>query len=83
MTVPIYDGTKRQLKVPDELRNIPDILPRYLGHIPDYSLALVTYTVSMYSATSGQRKDQVTTPLHIHFAVVLHNPEFESIDEAD
>jgi len=76
-TVPIYDGTNHQLKVPNELRKVPDILPRYVGHIPDHSLALVAYTVSMYSSTSGPRQDQVTTPLHIHFAVVLHTPNFE------
>jgi len=78
--VPIYDGRKRLLKVPNELRNISDLLPRYVGTIPEYSLALVAYTVSMYSATSGARKDQVTTPLHIHFAVLLHEPDVESDD---
>jgi len=79
--VPFYDGTKRQLKVPDELRNIPNTLPRYVGSIPEYSLALVAYTVSTYSATSGTRKDQVTANLHIHFGVVLHEPFIGSTDE--
>ena len=80
--VPIYDGMTRQLKVPNELRNIPNLLPRYIGTIPEYSLALVAYTVSMYSATFGVRKDQVTTPFHIHFVVVLHEPVVESDDDA-
>jgi hypothetical protein len=80
-TVPFYDGRKRQLKVPNELGKIPDILPRYVGNIPEYSLALVAYTVSTYSATSGVRKDQVTANLHIHFGVVLHEPSMESADE--
>ena len=80
--MPIYDGITRQLKVPNELRNIPNLLPRYVGTIPEYSLALVAYTVSMYSATSGVRKDQVTTPFHIHFAVVLQEPLVESGDDA-
>ena len=79
--VPIYDGRKRQLKVPDELRKIPDLLPRYLGDIPDFSLALVAYTVSTYSPTSGARKDQLTTNLNIHFGVVLHEPFVESAEE--
>ena len=79
--VPIYDGRKRQLKVPDELRKIPDLLPRYLGDIPDFSLALVAYTVSTYSPTSGARKDQLTANLNIHFGVVLHEPFVESAEE--
>lgn len=79
--VPIYDGRKRQLNVPNELSNIPDILPRYVGEIPEHSLALVAYTVSAYSASSGPRKDQLTANLHIHYAVVLHEPLLESIDE--
>jgi len=37
----------------------------------------------MYSSTSGARKDQVTTPLHIHFATILHEPEYGSDDELD
>lgn len=72
--VPIYDGRKRQLNVPDELGRIEDILPRYVGDIPELSLALVAYTVSMYSSTNGPRKDQVTANLHILFGVVLHEP---------
>ena len=81
-TVPIYDGRKRQLKVPTELGRIPDILPRYDGNVPEYALALVAYTVSTYSASSGIRKDQVTANLHIHFGVVLHEPVIESTKEA-
>lgn len=81
MTVPIYDGRKHQLKLPEELRNIRDVLPRYLGDIPDYSLALLAYTVSTYAPTQGARKDQVTTNLNIHSGVVLYEPFFESVDE--
>lgn len=80
ITVPVYDGRKRQLTVPDELRRIPDTLPRYVGDMPEYSLALVAYTVSTYSAISGPRKDQLTANLHIHFGVVLHEPKYESKD---
>ena len=80
-TVPIYNGRKHQLKVPDELRNIPDFLPCYLGNIPEFSLALVAYTVSTYSPSSGARKDQVTLNLHVHFGVILHEPFMESADE--
>ena len=80
-TVPFYDGRKRHLKVPKELGNIPDVLPRYPGNIPEYTLALMAYTVSTYSATSGPRKDQVTANLHIHFGVVLLEPSVGS-DEA-
>lgn len=75
--VPIYDGRKRQLNVPNELRNIPDILPRYVGDIPEYSLALVAYTVSTYTSLSGPRRNQLTASLHIHYAVVLHEPSTE------
>jgi hypothetical protein len=82
LTVPIYDGRKRQLKIPDELKKIPEFLPRYLGDIPDFTLALMAYTVSMYSPTSGARKDEVTANLNIHFGVVLNEPFFESADEA-
>jgi len=72
--VPIYDGRKRQLKVPDELRKIPKVLKRYITKIPQYSLALLTYTVSSYTPPSGARQDQLTANLHIQFAVVLHEP---------
>lgn len=34
----------------------------------------MAYTVSSYSPTSGARKDQVTTNLHIQFGVVLQEP---------
>jgi len=81
-TVPVYDGRMRQLTVPQELRSIPDTLPRYVGDIPEYSLALVAYTVSTYSATSGPRKNQLTANLHIHFGVVLDEPKYESNDGA-
>jgi hypothetical protein len=60
---------------------IPDILPRYMGAIPEYTLALVGYTVSTYSAASGPRKDQTTANLHIQLGVVLQEP-FVSEDEA-
>jgi hypothetical protein len=42
----------------------------------------VAYTVSTYAPSSGARKDQVTANLNIHFGVVLHEPSFESADEA-
>ena len=71
--VPIYDGRKRQLKIPDELRNIPAILSRYPGDIPYHSLVLVAYTVSLYRAAQGSRKDQPIIPLNISFAVVLED----------
>jgi hypothetical protein len=85
-TVPLYDGRKRQLKVPNDLGKIPETLPRYVGDIPEYSLALVAYTVSTYSAASGPRRDQVTANLHIHFGVILHEPftdEASSDEEKD
>lgn len=82
MPVPVYDGRNRQLKVPEELRNIPAILSRYPGEIPYHSLVLVAYTVSFYRATQGSRKDQPTIPLNLSFAVVLHDKplEFEGSD---
>jgi hypothetical protein len=80
-TVPVYDGRERQLEVPDELGKIPDTLPRYVGDIPEYSLALVAYTVSTYSAPAGQRKNQVTASLNINFAVVLQEPVIDSKDD--
>jgi len=81
-SVPIYDGRKHQLKVPNELRNIPDILPRYVGKVPERSLALMAYTVSTYSASSGPRKGQVTANLHIQFCIVLHEPIKKSVEKA-
>lgn len=81
MYVPFYDGRKRQLQVPEELSKISDVLPRYIGSIPEYSLALVAYTVSTYSATSGARKDQVTANLHIHLGVLLYEQSLESAEE--
>ena len=72
-TVPIYDGRKHQLKVPEELRNVPAVLSRYPGEIPYHSLVLVAYTVSLYRAAQGSRKDQPTIPLNISFAVVLQD----------
>jgi hypothetical protein len=57
------------------------LLPRYLDDIPEFSLALVAYTVSTYSPASGARKDQVTANLHIHFGVVLHEPFFGPDDD--
>lgn len=80
-SVPVYDGRKHQLVIPRELSRIPDVLPRYVGGIPEHSLALVAYTVNTYSATSGPRKNQVTANLHIHFGVVLHEPINESTTE--
>lgn len=80
--VPIYDGRKQQLEVPDDLRKIPNVLPRYPGNIPEFSLALMAYTVSTYAPSSGARKDQVTVNLNIHFGVVLHEPFFEAAEEA-
>ena len=34
----------------------------------------MAYTVSTYSAPYGRQKDELVTNLHIHFAVVLHEP---------
>ena len=82
-TVLFYDGRKRHLEVPNELRNIPDILPRYVGNVPEFSLALMAYTVSIYSTVSGPRKDQVTANLNIHFGVVLHEPLMEPASADD
>ena len=82
-TVPFYDGRRRQLQVPDELRKIPDVLPHYVGNVPEYSLVLMAYTVSTYSAPSGARKDQVTANLNIHFGVVLHEPLVDSASASD
>jgi hypothetical protein len=79
-TVPIYDGQKHQLKVPDDLRNIPSVLSRYRGQIPYHSLVLVAYTISLYRATQGPRKDQPTIPLNISFAVVLYDEPLEIKD---
>ena len=73
-TVPVYDERKRQLKVPDELRKIPTVLKCYLTKIPQYSLALIAYTVSSYTPPSGACQDQLTANLNIQFAVVLHEP---------
>ena len=82
-TVPFYDGRKRHLEVPNELHNIPDILPRYVGNVPEFSLALMAYTVSIYLTVSGPRKDQVTANLNIHFGVVLHEPLMEPASADD
>lgn len=79
ITVPVYDGRKHQLKIPDDLRNIPAILSRYPGNIPYHSLVLMAYTVSMYRSAHGSRKDQPTVPLNISFAVVLHDKPVEFI----
>lgn len=75
----MYDGRKRQLKIPEDLRNVPAILSRYPGNIPYHSLILVAYTVSMYRSAHGSRKDQPTVPLNISFAVVLHDKPVEFI----
>ena len=69
-------------------RNISSMLQmsstRYLNYclndIPEYTLALVAYTVSSYSPASGARKDQVTANLHIQFGIVLQEPIVGSID---
>lgn len=71
----------RQLQVPEDLREIPTLLPRYLGKIPQYSLALVAYTVNTYIPTYGNRIDQVAANLNIHFGVVLHEPISEFTNE--
>ena len=62
-TVLIYVGRNCQLSIPDELRKIPNLLPCYLGNIPELTLALVAYTVSSYTPTSGTRKDHITANL--------------------
>ena len=74
------------LEVPDDLRNVPDIFPRYAGTIPEYSLALVAYTASTYTLTSGPRKDLFNASLNIQYAVVLYEPLMGFVsgdDEAD
>jgi hypothetical protein len=38
---------------------------------------LVAYTVSLYHAAQGSRKDQPTVPLNISFAVVLYDESLE------
>ena len=81
-TVPIYDGRKHQLNVPNELQKIPDLLPHYVGEIPEFTLALLAYMVSMYIPNSGAHKDLVTTSLNIHFGVILHEPLWALGDEA-
>jgi len=40
----------------------------------------VAYTVSLYRATHGARKDQPTVPLNISFAVVLYDGLLDSKD---
>jgi hypothetical protein len=57
------------------------VLPRYQGDIPQYSMALMAYTVNTYTATSGNCIDQVGVNLNIHFGVVLHEPISEFADE--
>ena len=81
--VPIYDGRTRQLNVPDELRNVPAILPRYYGEIPYHSLVLAAYTVSLYHPSRGSRKDQPTISLNLSFAVVLQDELLDSPDGDD
>lgn len=83
-TVPFYDGREHQLEVPNDLRNIPDVLPRYDGKVPEHSLALMAYTVSAYTPMSGSRKYQFTASLNIHYGVVLYEPHLEFVtDEED
>lgn len=73
------------MKVPDDLRNVPAVLSRYPGEIPYHSLVLVAYTVSIYRAAQGSRKDQPTVPLNISFAVVLQDEplEFKGSDSGE
>jgi hypothetical protein len=70
------------LEVPNDLRNIPDVLLRYVG-APEYSLALMAYIVSTYTATSGSRKDQFTANLNIQYGVVLYEPVDDEEDAAN
>lgn len=83
--VPVYDGRKHQLKIPEELRKVPAVLSRYPGEIPYHSLVLVAYTVSLYRAAQGSRKDQPTIPLNISFAVVLQDEpqDFDGSNNGD
>jgi hypothetical protein len=53
-----------------------------MGDIPEFTLALLAYTVSTYTPVSGPRKDQITANLNIHFGVVLYEPFLDSADEA-
>ena len=43
----------------------------------------MAYTVSLYRAAQGSRKDQPTIPLNISFAVVLHDELLEGSDEEE
>ena len=61
--VPVYNAKKHQIQVPQELSKIPDIFPRYEGDIPEYSLALVSYTVNIYTSTNGVHKNLFTVIL--------------------
>lgn len=67
------------------MRNVPAILSHYPGEIPYHSLVLVAYTVSLYCAAQGSRKDQPTIPLNISFAVVLKDEplEFDGSDNGE
>ena len=42
---------------------------------------MVAYTVSLYRAAQGSRKDQPTVPFNISFAVVLHDEPLNSDSE--
>jgi hypothetical protein len=80
--VPVYDARKRQIQVPQQLSKIPDMFPRYEGDIPDYSLALVAYTVNAYTPVNGVRKNLFTVTFNIQFCAVLHEPN-EGSDAGD
>jgi hypothetical protein len=73
-------GSEYKLQVPNELCNIPEVLPRYVGNISEYSLCSI-YGIYLL-LTSGPHKNQVTANLHVHFGVVLHQPYTESAKEA-
>ena len=81
--VPIYDGRNKELKIPEDLKNVPGSLPRYIGHIPRHSLALVAYTTSLYRPASGARQNHPTATLNIQFGVVLYEPDNETGDIND
>ena len=66
------------MKIPEDLRNVPGVLKRFMGKIPEHSLVLVAYTVSSYRPASGNRKDQPTFPLNVAFGVLLYDKPCEN-----
>jgi hypothetical protein len=46
--VPIFDGRNCQIKLPDDLKNLSEKLPRFDGIVPDDSFVVASYTVVSY-----------------------------------